>query len=268
MTVPLWLYIATLAVLQGALLLLLRRARQERRRERLDREQEREALVGTIATGITHEIRNPLSTLNMNLQLLMEDWIHPVTEREQRSVRKLEVLLRETRRLESVLSDFLRFAAGHKLKLDRVSLNALVDELLDFMLPQAERAKIRFRRELAPNLPRAEIDANLIRQSVMNLLINAQQAMPTGGEIRIRTIADGGWVRLSIQDSGIGIPPENFDKIFQIYFSTKPSGTGLGLPMARKIVEEHGGTLTVASEPGRGATFTLSLPALDEKARA
>src|SRR5258708_3749996 len=103
------------------------------RREHQDRDREREALVGTIATGIAHEIRTPLSTLTMNLQLLMEDWSHPVTEREQRSVRKLEVLLRETRRLESVLSDFLRFAADHKLKLDRVDLNALVGELLDFM---------------------------------------------------------------------------------------------------------------------------------------
>ena len=263
--VPFWLYLLSLALLACGFVLLLRTRSARERREAVDRNRERDALVGTIATGIAHEIRNPLSTLNLNLQLLMEDWTSPVTEREQRSVRKLEVLLRETRRLESVLNDFLRFAAGHQLKLDRVDLNALVGELLDFMHPQAERAKIRFRREFSPSLPHVEADANLIRQSVMNLLINAQQAMPSGGDIGVRTSAADGRVHLAIQDSGAGIPPEHLAKIFEIYFSTKPSGTGLGLPMARKIVEEHRGTLTVASEPGKGAIFTLSLPALDER---
>lgn len=265
--VPLWFYLLTLGAIAACFIVARRSALLRERAARADREKEREALVGTIATGMAHELRNPLSTLTMNLQLLKEDWDRPVTEREQRGARKLEVLLRETRRLETVLNDFLRFAAGHKLNLDRVDLNALAGELLDFVQSRAERSGIRLRRDFAPTLPRVDADANLLRQSLLNLLINAQEAMPTGGDITVRTVAADGQVRLSVQDTGPGIPPENLARIFEIYFSTKPSGTGLGLPMARKIVAEHGGTLSVDSVPGRGATFTISLPALDETAR-
>lgn len=264
--VPSWvllLSVLVLCVAFAATLLALTRRRRVRDEAALgELRQEREALVGTIATGLAHEIRNPLSTIIMNLQLLLEDWTHPITEREQKGAKKVEVLLREARRLHGVLNSFLEFAASHQLKLDRVDLNDLLGELLDFMHPQAERAKVRFRRELAAGLPRVEADSKLLRQAVLNLLINAQEAMPTGGQVVVRTVADGAVVRLSLQDDGPGIPPENVDRIFQIYFSTKPSGTGLGLPIAKKIVEEHRGSLTVASAPGRGTTFTISLPAL------
>ncbi len=226
---------------------------------RARREEEQGALVGTIASGLAHEIRNPLSTLRMNLQLLREDWDDPITEREQKGKKRIDVLLRETERLETVVSDFVRFAAGHALRLEPTDLNSLAGELLDFLAPQAERSRIRLHREFAPALPRVDIDPNLIRQAVLNLLVNAQQVMPSGGEITVRTVENGGQVRLSVADTGPGIPPDHRDKIFNLYFSTKPGGTGLGLPMVKKIVEEHHGSVEVESEPQKGATFTLCL---------
>jgi signal transduction histidine kinase len=195
----------------------------------------------------------------MNLQLLREDWADPITEREQRGRRRIDVLLRETERLESVVSDFVRFASGHALRLEPTDLNGLAGELLDFLAPQAERARIRLRREFAPDLPRVEVDPNLMRQAILNLLVNAQQAMPHGGEITVRTESNGEYVRLQVRDNGPGIPLEHRDKIFNLYFSTKPGGTGLGLPMVKKIVEEHQGTVEVESRPGQGAAFTLCL---------
>jgi signal transduction histidine kinase len=237
--------------------------RRDRARAEIDarrlRGEEQAALVGTIASGIAHEIRNPLSTLRMNLQLLREDWADPITEREQMGRKRIDVLLRETERLDSVVSDFVRFASGHALRLEKTDLNLLAGELLDFIAPQAERSKIRLHREFAASLPPVEIDPNLIRQAILNLLVNAQQVMPGGGDVTVRTLENGRFVKLSVSDTGPGIPIEHRDRIFNLYFSTKPGGTGLGLPMVKKIVEEHHGTVEVQSEPGRGATFTLCL---------
>jgi signal transduction histidine kinase len=246
----------------------LRAKAGEDARARLDAEQsaaaarraeEQSALVGTIAAGIAHEIRNPLSTLRMNLQLLREDWENPITEREQKGRKRIDVLLRETERLESVVSDFVRFASGHALRLERTNLNALTGELLDFLAPQAERARIRLVRDFAKDLPPVEVDPNLIRQAILNLLVNAQQVLPSGGEIRIRTRENGRFVKLSVSDNGPGIPDEHRGKIFNLYFSTKPGGTGLGLPMVKKIIEEHRGEIEVDTELNKGTTFTICL---------
>lgn len=232
------------------------RAEEVERSRRLD---EQVTLVGTIASGIAHEIRNPLSTLRMNLQLLREDWENPITEREHKGKKRIDVLLRETGRLETVVSDFVRFAAGHALKLEPCDLNTLAAELLDFLGPQADRGRVKLSRDFARGLPTVDVDVSLIRQSLLNLMVNAQQAMPNGGEIALRTFEDGPFVKVEVRDTGPGIPPENLDRIFTLYFSTKPGGTGLGLPMVKKIVEEHGGAVEVRSEPGKGAAFTLCL---------
>ena len=236
-----------------------RRHARSRQAQRTLHDQEQSALVGTIASGIAHEIRNPLSTLRMNLQLLREDWADPITEREQKGRRRIDVLLRETERLESVVSDFVRFASGHALRLERTDLSQLAGELLDFLAPQAERARVTLARELHRPLPAVDADPNLLRQAVVNLLVNALQALPHGGEVAVRTREEGPWVKLEVADNGPGIPPEHLEKIFNLYFSTKPGGTGLGLPMVKKIVEEHRGTVDVQTQPGRGTAFTLCL---------
>jgi len=256
-----WLYFLAGALVGGAAAGIAAMADRKRQAAlfRTRQEEDQDALVGTIASGLAHEIRNPLSSLRMNLQLLREDWDHPITEREQKGRRKIDLLLRETERMEAILSDFLRFAAHHTLNLQRTDLNALAGETLDFLAPQAECARIRLRREFDPALPLVDVDPNLIRQALLNLLINAQQAVGPGGEIVVRTWTHGPEIRLSVSDNGHGIPPENRDRIFNLYFSTRPGGTGLGLPMVKKIVEEHRGTVEVQSESGKGSTFTLCL---------
>jgi signal transduction histidine kinase len=132
--------------------------------------------------------------------------------------------------MESVVSDFVRFAAGHALRLEPTNLNSLTGELLDFLAPQADRAGIRLVREFAKELPQVQVDPNLIRQAILNLLVNAQQVLPSGGEIRVRTAENGQHVRLSVADNGPGIPSEHREKIFNLYFSTKPGGTGPACP--------------------------------------
>lgn len=236
------------------------RARDAARRENEDAQA---GLLGQLASGLAHEIRNPLSTLSMNLQLLREDWSDPVSEREQRGAKKLDVILREIQRLDRILEDLLRFSAGHKLRLERVNVNALVDELLDFFTPQAEKAKVRLLRMLAKEAPTVEADPNLLRQVILNLLLNALQAMPDGGQIAVTTATAPDSVSIGVTDTGPGIPPDRLEKIFNLYYSTKPGGTGLGLPMAKKIVEQHRGRLIVTSPQNLGTSFMISLPALD-----
>jgi len=259
------------ALVAGGLLLALltagwvrSRVRAERsrflREAKRQREEEQAALMSTLAGGLAHEVRNPLSTISMNLQLLREEWSVPITEREQRSRKRIDVLLREVKRLEEVVHEFLAFSAGHKLTLTPVQLQELLGELLDSLAPQAERSNIRLRRTFSGSLPRVDADVGLLRSAILNLLVNAHQAMPRGGEIEVATAADEKEVRVVVRDTGEGIEPEHLDKIFNLYFSTKPGGTGLGLPMAKRIIEEHSGSIDVRSRRGEGTSFILHLP--------
>jgi len=184
----------------------------------------------------------------------------PVSEREKQGSRRIERILTEAERLQSVLDNFLQFAAGRRLQKQPTDVNRLLDELAQFLSPQAEKARIRFVRELAPDLPRVPADPNLLRQAAMNILLNAQQAMPAGGTITLRTRKQNGNVHLQFADTGEGIPEEVRHRVFDIYFSTKPAGTGLGLPITRRIVEEHDGSISIQSAPGRGTLVTVVLP--------
>ena len=256
------------ALAAPAVWLWLRRAARSattRAREAEDRvhNAERLAYVGQLAGGLAHEIKNPLSTLSLNLQLLAEDWEEGGGARDARAMRRIETLQRESERLAGVLDDFLRFARGHDLNLVPGDLFAVVAEVLDFFAPEAEQDGVDVRRDLKP-LPRVALDADTIKQALFNIVLNAQQAMPEGGQIFVQTAARNGDVFVHITDTGCGIPREEREAIFRPYHSTKQGGTGLGLPTSRRIVEEHGGSLRVESEVGKGSRFTLRLPALPE----
>ena len=225
-----------------------------------DKQDNRLAFLGRLAGGLAHEIKNPLSTIGMNLQLLQEDWSNPESERERRTLRKLDVLTREVKRLEAILDDFLRFAGEHKLEKLETQLNEVVEEVLEFLGPKFREGRIQVRTVLA-SLPRTALDRNAIKQVLMNLFLNAVQAMPDGGELMVRTSADGDrCVVFELTATGEGIPAELTDKVWLVYYSRRRTGTGMGLPTARRIVEDHDGSISLVSEDGKGTRITIRLP--------
>jgi signal transduction histidine kinase len=219
------------------------------------------AFLGALAGGLAHEIRNPLSTIAMNLQLLREDWADAETERERRTIRKLGILSKEVTRLEEILDDFLRFASGQRLTKESCRISEVLEDVLEFMGPKLLQTNVELRSVLEPGLPSVVIDRNAMKQVFINLLMNGMQAMPDGGELMVYAYSDEGSVVIEVTDTGEGIPEELIEKIWQIYYSRRRTGTGLGLPTARRIVEELDGTITVLSEPGKGTRFTIRLPA-------
>jgi signal transduction histidine kinase len=229
-----------------------------RRNARLQSVQ-RLAELGTLTGGLAHEIKNPLSTVLLNLQLLQED-LDSNDPAYSRLMARLSTVNREASRLRDILDDFLRFAGKIELRREKVDLNILLEELVDFFAPQAQLNRVQVRVKAYPSPVIASIDSRLIKQMVLNLMINALQAMPNGGELILSTGIEGNDTRMDVIDTGTGIPAESIDKIFHAYYSTKRGGTGLGLAMAQRIVQEHGGRLTVNSEAGKGSDFTIRLP--------
>ncbi len=218
------------------------------------------AEIALLAGGLAHEIRNPLSTISLNLDLLREDLIAGESPRERRMLQKVTTLRKQCGHLERLLNDFLQFARVGSLEQQPTDLNALVSEFIDFYQPQAKEQGIEISPHLAANLPQVNIDCRLFLQVLTNLSRNAQQAMPRGGVLELQTYCRDGRVMLDIIDTGEGMTPETQTKMFDTFFSTKQDGSGLGLPTVRKIVEAHQGTILCDSEPERGTRFSISLP--------
>lgn len=220
---------------------------------------ERLAELGTLTGGLAHEIKNPLSTVQLNLQLLRED-----LPREDRAYTRLANRLgtaeRETARLRDILDDFLRYAGRIELDCKPVELNRMCEDLVDFFMPQAQLQKVQLRLRRSPDDVVVRVDERLIKQAVLNLMLNGVQAMPNGGELILSVGSAGAEATVDVIDTGTGIPKQALDKIFQAYYSKKIGGTGLGLAMTRRIIDEHHGRVTVDSEEGRGTRFTLHLP--------
>lgn len=225
--------------------------------ERRTRDAERLAELGTLTGGLAHEIKNPLSTVQLNLQLLQED-LGASNSVSPRVLRRLATVKDETTRLRDILDDFLRYAGRIELERKPTELSSLLEELVDFLAPRAELQRVTLRLDAPPiEVP---VDARLLKQALLNLMLNALQVMPNGGELMIRARA-AGRVTIEVTDTGPGIPPDDQRRIFDAYYSKRRGGTGLGLAMTRRIVQEHGGTIELYSEPGKGSTFRIHLPA-------
>lgn len=219
--------------------------------------------LSRLTGGLAHEIKNPLSIIKVNLKLISED----LTAKEpnlSRAARKIAVVQKETDRLEQILEDFLRYIRKTELHLDKVNINQLVTDMVDFYSPQAVSRSITLRTSLCSEPLICVADGDSLKQVLLNLFINAQQAMPCGGELMLRTLKANSNAVIIISDTGKGIEPENIDKIFTAYYSTKTGGSGLGLSASKKIIEAHHGSIKVDSIPGKGTSFTILLP-LEQK---
>ena len=254
--------------------------RRVRAAERRARDAERLADLGAMTSGLAHEIKNPLSTIGLNAQLLAEGIEDAGLDAEAkgRLSRRIGSLRREVERLRGILTDFLQFAGELRLNRAPADLAQVTEELADFFLPQAEHHGVRLRTETGGASLQATVDVPLIKQAILNLMLNAVQAMSPGGSGTASTEAPGAGelilrahrsrdqdgkptVLIHVIDTGPGIPPESLEKIFQPYFTTKSGGTGLGLPTTRRLIEAHGGRLDVYTQQGKGSDFTIVLPA-------
>jgi signal transduction histidine kinase len=216
--------------------------------------------IARLAGALAHEIKNPLSTIRLNMELLAEDLDEAQSPAQRRARKRVDVMQRECQRLQDLLDSFLNFAKVRRLNLQPTDLNREIDEALDFFAPEASAAGVELVRYLDRDLPRVLLDSESFRGALFNLLLNAKQAMPEGGQIVVRTDERGGKVILDVIDTGCGIDDHTAAHMFEAFFSTKPGGSGLGLPTTGKIIEAHGGRIHVQSEVGHGTKFTIELP--------
>lgn len=217
--------------------------------------------LAELAGGFIHEIKNHLGTLSLNLQLLAEDFEAAETPRERRAFERVSRLHGECQKVVELANDFLRFARVHELATVPTALDEVVGRLIDFLTPTARQANVEITWFPAADLPPVNLDRDLFEQALLNLMLNAEQAMPDGGTLTLLGRAEGAWVCLDVIDTGQGMTAEVLAKLFRPFHTTKKTGNGLGLATTRKIVTAHGGTIDVQSEPGRGTKFTIRLPA-------
>jgi signal transduction histidine kinase len=220
---------------------------------------EKMAVLGTFASGLAHEVRNPLNSITLQLSIL-ERRAAPLQESLAVEIRGLTGIIREEiKRLDSLVGDFLQFSRTSRIQYQPADLGALMDEVVRLLRPEARTSGVTLRRQrFGDPLPTVSVDSERIKQVLINLLRNAIEAMPDGGVVTAEEGLLDGKAGLVIRDSGPGLP-EGLD-VFQLFVTTKPKGTGLGLAIAQQIVLEHGGEIAAATDPGGGARFTIALP--------
>jgi two-component system sensor histidine kinase HydH len=235
---------------------------------------DRDVFLGRIAGGLAHEIKNPLSTMSINLALLEEEFTRSarnraretpeLSAREKRCMKRIQTLQREISHLEDIVNDFLIYAKGGEVNRSAHNLLEVIREVLGYVSTEDDLQGIRQHVDLPSSLPLAVIDPSLMRQALMNLVVNARQAMPMGGELIVRVERDGSHAVITITDTGVGMSSVDLESCFDAYWSTKKTGTGLGLATTRRIIQEHEGTISVISEIGRGTSFRIVLPLVVE----
>jgi len=226
----------------------------------LDELRARYTELAALAGSLAHEIKNPLSVIRMNMDLLAEDFVKSETPKERRALTKIEMVSRQCTRLENLLNDFLRFNKVGQLELTLGSLNEQIERVLDLFTAQAEDSQIEIVRYLDADLPSIQLNAETLQAALVNLVKNAIEAMPDGGQLTARTRITRQGVALDLIDTGVGMDERTAMKMFDAFYTTKSGGSGLGLPTARRIIEAHGGRISVHSDVGIGTQFTLEFP--------
>lgn len=238
---------------------LLVRLRDPEAQRKIGRElqtADRMAALSRVSSGVAHEVKNPLNAILLHVEVARAKLAHGDTEIEP----QMEIISREILRLDRVVKTFLDFTKPVELSLSTVRLGELLAEIVELARPQAESSEIQVTVEREPDEVEVRVDRDLVKQAFLNIVVNAMQAMPEGGELRFSSFASEDTAEIRISDTGPGIPPELRDKIFRLYFTTKKEGSGIGLAMAFRIVQLHDGTIDFTSEPGRGTTFCIRLP--------
>ena len=218
---------------------------------------ERLAALGRITAGVAHEVKNPLNSMRLWLENL-KDTLPP--EQAPAAQQAVQVLDKEIDRLDAVVKRFLDFTRPLEIKLESTNLSELLQEVMSVAQPQLQKAGVSVEASLGAGVPEVWADRDLLKQAVLNLILNAVDAMPTGGELRLVLKRRGELAEISVSDTGKGIAPENRQKIFQLFFTTRPGGSGIGLATTFRIVQLHNGSIDFQSEAGRGTTFRIELP--------
>jgi signal transduction histidine kinase len=216
-------------------------------------------LIETLATGVAHEVRNPLNSVQINLSILEQELLEVVPDRNAHVFEVLGKIAGQIKRLDDFVSEFLRFARPPKLNVERLPVRPLIAELAAFIAPECSMKGVRLDLDLR-GPESALFDGFQLKQAILNLVLNALQAMPAGGHVTVRTAGDETRLVVAVADDGEGMSPETREQAFTPFFTTREGGTGLGLALVRRIAEQHGGSLTISSEPGEGTTVTMVLP--------
>jgi signal transduction histidine kinase len=213
------------------------------------------AALGRLSAGIAHEVKNPLNATMIHLELLKMQVQDTPAAKEH-----LRVIAAQVRRLDEVVQGFLKFTRPEDLKLEPTAIGPLIEDLIPVIQAEAEKSGVNVRLDCPPTVPRVSADPVMLQQAFLNLALNACQAMPHGGRLRIAaTVSRGRRVEVAFEDTGVGIPPEHLERIFDLYFTTKEQGTGIGLSMVYRTVQLHDGEIEVQSVPGTGTTFRVLL---------
>ena len=246
--------------------MLIRDVTETRKRTEQQLESERLNAFTLLAAGVAHELGNPLNSLTIHLQLL-ERRLKKLGKSGDSLREHLDIATGEIKRMDTIISQFLAAIRPSKPQLQRSQIADLVQESVRFLKPELDQAKVKVKLDLRPDMPAMPLDADQMKQAIYNLIRNASQAMPKGGTLTISGSYTDFEVRLSFEDTGKGISAEQMGRLFQPFSTTRPTGTGLGLLIVRRIIREHGGEIDIESRAGQGTRVSLWLPLVERKVR-
>ncbi|MCF7933364.1 MAG: PAS domain S-box protein [Spirochaetia bacterium] len=241
-------------------IIMLRDITERKKSEAKYRRAENLASLTTLAASVAHEIKNPLASMGIHLQLMQRELERENCIGKESAAEYLDIISEEIERLNSIVVDFLFAVRPMDTRMKSEDINAVIKELLEFTKYELEQNQIAYVFDPSDHLPKIEIDKKYIKQALLNIIKNAIAAMPEGGVLHVSTAVSGDMASIDITDNGVGISEEHMNKIFEPYYTTKDFGSGLGLTVVYKVIREHGGEISLDSQEGKGTTFTITLP--------